>query len=206
MTRDEPFETDRTATANDHPDQSISLSQALLAPRIVIEDTQPLLDGGVFAVKAVVGETVQVSSKVYIDGHDTLAVMLNWRQAHSRRWHCEPMTFAGNDLWLGALPVTEMGHYLFSIEAWVDPFATYCHDLLKNVSAGLDVTLELQEGVLLLEQNLQRSQGLLREQLQALCQRLPTLPAAQQVAQLLHADTALLMREADHRPHLSRSP
>ncbi|PTT87229.1 alpha-1,4-glucan--maltose-1-phosphate maltosyltransferase, partial [Pseudomonas sp. HMWF031] len=50
------------------------LSQALLLPRIVIENTMPTLDGGQFAVKAVVGQDVVVTSKVYADGHDRLAV------------------------------------------------------------------------------------------------------------------------------------
>ncbi|TDF82482.1 alpha-1,4-glucan--maltose-1-phosphate maltosyltransferase [Pseudomonas sp. H9] len=206
MTRDEPFETDRVAPANDHPDQAVSLSQALLEPRIVIENTQPVLDGGVFAVKAVVDEVLQVSSKVYADGHDTLAVVLNWRQAGSRRWHCLPMAFAGNDAWQAQFNVSEQGRYLFSIEAWIDPFATYCHDLEKKFTAGLAVDLELQEGLLLLEQSIQRSHGLLRQQLQTLHQTLPGLAPEAQVATLLHADTALLMRETDHRSFLSRSP
>ncbi|WP_342625132.1 alpha-1,4-glucan--maltose-1-phosphate maltosyltransferase [Pseudomonas alkylphenolica] len=206
MTRDEPFETDRLAPANDQPEQAISLSQALLEPRIVIENTQPVLDGGLFAVKAVVGETIEVSSKVYADGHDVLAVRLNWRQAHSRRWHCVPMSFVVNDLWQARFSVSEQGRHLFSIEAWIDPFATYCHDLEKKFNAGLAVPLELQEGLLLLEQNIQRSHGPLREQLQALRQAFPGLPAEEQVAWLLHADTAVLMSEADHRTYLSRSP
>lgn len=206
MTRDEPFETDRLAPANDQPEQAISLSQALLEPRIVIENTQPLLDGGLFAVKAVVGETVEVSSKVYADGHDVLAVRLNWRQVHSRRWHCVPMNFVVNDLWQARFSVSEQGRHLFSIEAWIDPFATYCHDLEKKLNAGLAVPLELQEGLVLLEQNIQRSHGPLREQLQALHQALPGLSAEEQVARLLHPDTAVLMSEADHRTYLSRSP
>ncbi|UVL27468.1 alpha-1,4-glucan--maltose-1-phosphate maltosyltransferase [Pseudomonas donghuensis] len=206
MTRDEPFETDRMPSASDHPDQALSLSQALLEPRIVIENTVPVLDGGLFAVKAVVGEPVQVSSKVYADGHDALAVMLNWRQAHSRRWHCVPMQFAGNDLWQAEFTVSEQGRHLFSIEAWIDPFATYCHDLEKKFNAGVAVPLELQEGQLLVKHNIGRSRGPLRDQLQALHQQLPGLPADEQVALLLHPDTALLMAEAEHRTYLSRSP
>jgi len=206
MTREEPFETDRTTPTDDHCDPGISLSQALLEPRIVIENTQPLLDGGLFAVKATVGEAVTVSSKVYADGHDTLAVRLNWRQAHSRRWHCVAMQFAGNDLWQASFTVSEQGPHLFSIEAWIDPFATYCHDLEKKFTAGVDVSLELREGHLLIEQNIARSDGPLRDQLRALHARLPKLAVGKQVALLLHPDTALLMAEADHRMYLSRSP
>ncbi|MHC6226289.1 alpha-1,4-glucan--maltose-1-phosphate maltosyltransferase [Pseudomonas sp. X10] len=203
MSRNEPFES--VPMANDHPDQAVSLSQALLAPRIVIEDTQPVLDGGTFAAKAVSGQPVVVSSKVYVDGHDRLAVMLNWRQAHSQRWHCVPMQALGNDLWQAEFTPLGLGLHLFSIEAWIDPYATYCHDLEKKYHAGVAVNLELEEGRLLLGQGIERSEGLLRERLQTLQQRLPGLPLAEQVTVLLHPDTALLMAEAEHRTYLTRS-
>ncbi|CAG8865651.1 Alpha-1,4-glucan:maltose-1-phosphate maltosyltransferase 2 [Pseudomonas fluorescens] len=204
MSRNEPFES--VPMANDHPDQAVSLSQALLAPRIVIENTQPVLDAGEFAAKAVAGLPVQVSSKVYVDGHDQLTVMLNWRQAHSRRWHCVPMEFLGNDVWQAAFTPLELGLHLFSIEAWIDPYATFCHDLEKKYHAGVAVQLELEEGRLLLGQGIERSEGLLREQLLELQQRLPGTPVEEQVNLLLHSDTALLMSEAEHRSYLTRSP
>ncbi|MGE8304190.1 MAG: alpha-1,4-glucan--maltose-1-phosphate maltosyltransferase [Pseudomonas kermanshahensis] len=203
MSRNEPFES--VPMANDHPDQAISLAQALLAPRIVIESTQPALDGGTFATKAISGQAVAVSSKVYSDGHDRLAVMLNWRQAHSRRWHCVPMNSPGNDLWLGEFTPTELGPHLFSIEAWIDPFATYCHDLEKKYHAGVEVKLELEEGRLLLGKGAERSEGFLREQIEALQARLPALPEDDQVALLLGPEATRLMTEAEHRSYLTRS-
>ena len=204
MSRNEPFES--VPMANDHPDQAVSLSQALLAPRIVIENTQPVLDAGEFAAKAVAGQPVQVTSKVYVDGHDQLTVMLNWRQAHSRRWHCVPMEFLGNDVWQAEFTPLELGLHLFSIEAWIDPYATFCHDLEKKYHAGVAVQLELEEGRLLLGQGIDRSEGLLREQLLELQQRLPGKPVEEQVNLLLHNDTAVLMSEAEHRSYLTRSP
>ena len=203
MSRNEPFES--VPMANDHPDQAISLSQALLAPRIVIEDTQPVLEAGTFAAKAISGQPVAVSSKVYSDGHDRLAVMLNWRQAHSRRWHCVPMHSPGNDLWLAEFTPTELGPHLFSIEAWIDPCATYCHDLEKKYHAGVEVRLELEEGRLMLGKGIELCNGALREELQALQQRLPTLNADDQVALFLDPATARLMSDAEHRSYLARS-
>ncbi|MGB9091904.1 MAG: alpha-1,4-glucan--maltose-1-phosphate maltosyltransferase, partial [Pseudomonas farsensis] len=199
----EPFES--VPMALDHPDQAISLSQALLAPRIVIEDAGPVLDAGAFAAKAISGQPVQASAKVYSDGHDRLAVMLYWRQAHSRRWHAVPMQSPGNDLWLAEFTPTELGLHLFSIEAWIDPFATYCYDLEKKYAAGVDVTLELEEGRQMLGKGIERSDGLLHEQLLEIQQRLPSLAPHEQVAQLLDADTARLMNEAEHRSYLTRS-
>ncbi|MFP3995231.1 alpha-1,4-glucan--maltose-1-phosphate maltosyltransferase [Pseudomonas capeferrum] len=203
MSRNEPFQS--VPAANDHPDQAISLSQALLAPRIVIEGTQPALDGGTFAVKAISGQAVAVSSKVYSDGHDRLAVMLNWRQANSRRWHCVPMQSPGNDLWLAEFTPTELGPHLFSIEAWIDPFATYCHDLEKKYHAGVEVKLELEEGRLMLGKGIELSQGALRDELQTVQQRLPGLSTDDQVAVFLCESTARLMSEAEHRSYLTRS-
>ncbi|HGY2297129.1 TPA: alpha-1,4-glucan--maltose-1-phosphate maltosyltransferase [Pseudomonas putida] len=203
MSRNEPFES--VPTANDHPDQAISLSQALLAPRIVIEDTEPALEAGTFAAKAISGQTVAVSSKVYSDGHDRLAVMLNWRQANSRRWHCVPMQSAGNDLWLAEFTPTELGPHLFSIEAWVDPFATYSHDLEKKYNAGVEVKLELEEGRLMLGKGIELCSGALRDELEALQQRLAALDTDGQVALLLGPDVAHLMSEAGHRSYLARS-
>lgn len=203
MSRNEPFES--VPTANDHPDQAISLSQALLAPRIVIEDTEPVLEAGTFAAKAISGQPVAVSSKVYSDGHDRLAVMLNWRQAHSRRWHCVPMQSAGNDLWLAEFTPTELGPHLFSIEAWVDPFATYSHDLEKKYNAGVEVKLELEEGRLMLGKGIELCSGAVRDELEALQQRLAELDTDGQVTLLLGPDVAHLMSEAGHRSYLARS-
>jgi len=203
MSRSEPFES--VPMANDHPEQAISLSQALLAPRLVIENTSPVLDGGTFAAKAISGQPVQVSSKVYSDGHDQLMVLLHWREANSRHWHGVPMQAAGNDLWLAEFTPVQLGLHLFSIEAWIDPFATYCHDLEKKYHAGVEVKLELEEGRLLLGKGAERSEGLLREAIVALQSRLSELPADEQVALLLDAETARLMIEAEHRSYLTRS-
>jgi starch synthase (maltosyl-transferring) len=203
MSRSEPFES--VPMANDHPEQAISLSQALLAPRLVIENTSPVLDGGTFAAKAISGQPVQVSSKVYSDGHDQLMVLLHWREANSRHWHGVTMQAAGNDLWLAEFTPVQLGLHLFSIEAWIDPFATYCHDLEKKYHAGVEVKLELEEGRLLLGKGAERSEGPLREAIVALQSRLSALPADEQVALLLDAETARLMIEAEHRSYLTRS-
>ena len=63
----------------------IPLSQALLLPRIAIEDTMPTLDGGQFAVKSIAGREVVVTSKVFADGHDKLAVRTRWREYGTRK-------------------------------------------------------------------------------------------------------------------------
>jgi len=207
MTRNEPFETERMAAGDNPADEPLSLSQALLLPRVVIENTTPVIDAGLFPVKTEVGKTLTVASTVYADGHDVLAVTLNWRQAHSRRWHVVPMTHLGNDHWEAELPVSEVGRHLFLIEAWIDAYATYCYDLEKKFTAGVAIELELEEGRLHLEHAAERSAGALRDQLASLLKNLrQSLPAAAKVELLTNADTRVLMAYADPRGYLSRSP
>lgn len=206
MTRNEPFVTEHMA-ADNPADDPLTLSQALLLPRVVIENTTPVIDAGLYAVKTEVGRTLTVASTVYADGHDVLAVTLNWRQAHGRRWHSLNMSALGNDRWEGRFSISEMGRHLFVIEAWIDAYATYCHDLEKKFTAGVDVELELEEGRLHLEHGAERSAGPLREELAGLARGLDKgLPVAARVEMLLANETRVLMAQADPRAYLSRSP
>src|SRR6202011_4776521 len=66
-----------------------------------IEDVYPLIDGGRFAVKRIVGERVEVWADIYRDGHDVAAASLVWRREQDREWRSEPMVDHGNDRWSG---------------------------------------------------------------------------------------------------------
>ena len=59
-----------------------------------IEDVYPLIDGGRFPVKRIVGERVEVWADIYRDGHEVIAAALVWRREHDREWRREPMTHA----------------------------------------------------------------------------------------------------------------
>lgn len=190
---------------HDHPSQ-LPLSQALLLPRIAIENTRPVLDGGQFAVKAVEGQEVEVTCKVFADGHDRLAVRVRWRNEGQDSWYSQALEDQGNDGWLGRFPVPVVGRYRFCIQAWIDQFASFCHELEKKHQAGVPVSLELQEGRNQVQQAAERSEGPLREQLLALREQLAGLLEAEQVALFLAERSARLMAEADHRPYLSLSP
>ncbi|MGR4043428.1 alpha-1,4-glucan--maltose-1-phosphate maltosyltransferase [Pseudomonas sp. 910_21] len=184
----------------------VPLSQALLLPRIAIENTRPVLDGGQFAVKAVAGQEIEVTCKVFADGHDKLAVRVRWRDEQQEAWDSQALEDQGNDGWLGHFPVPTVGRYRFCIEAWIDQFASFCYELEKKHLAGVPVSLELQEGRNQVQQAAERSEGPLRERLLALQQQLAGLLETEQVALFLRDSSARLMAEADHRPYLSLSP
>ena len=197
MTADLPLDSD---SCSDLP-----LVQALLMPRIAIENVSPVLDNGQFAVKATVGQHVEVTSKVFSDGHDKLAVMLHWRRVGSDDWNTVPMKSVGNDGWAGQFPVLLQGRYVFCIEAWIDRFASFCHELAHKHAAGVPVSLELQEGRIQVQHAIERSQGQLKTLLQALHRQLSGLLETEQVALFLHESSAQLMAQAQYHAYVSLS-
>lgn len=198
MTAEQPTDLDY----NPH----LPLSQALMLPRIAIEDTMPVIDGGQFATKALAGQDVTVTSKVFADGHDKLAVRIRWRALEDEIWNSEVMTELGNNGWRGQFTVPAVGRYVFCIEAWFDQFASFRYELEKKYAAGVPISLELQEGRNHVQQAAERSDGELSEQLAALHHELSGLLPEEQVALFLTPRSADLMSLADHRPYLSISP
>ena len=49
-----------------------------------IEDVYPLIDGGRFPVKRIVGERIDVWADIYRDGHDVVTAALVWRREQDR--------------------------------------------------------------------------------------------------------------------------
>ncbi|WP_226507313.1 alpha-1,4-glucan--maltose-1-phosphate maltosyltransferase [Pseudomonas sp. MWU16-30317] len=206
MTSDEPFESGREGQVHDNAEHVLSLSQALLLPRLVIENTQPVIDDGVFAVKTLVGRQVAVTTKVYADGHDKLAVRLRVRRVDSEEWQTSALTELGNDSFAGEFSVDAIGRYVYCVEAWIDQFASYRYELEKKYAAGVAIGLELEEGRVHLQHAAERSEGDLKHALQNLHDSLHELNEDQRVSLLLQADTSALMARADHRAFLTRSP
>src|SRR2546427_7759589 len=93
--------------------------------RVVIESVRPQVDGGRFPIKRVPGEEVVVEADIFADGHDELACRLLYRHHDGDGdWLSSPLEPLGNDLWRGAFVVSEQGRYKYTVEAWIDRFAT----------------------------------------------------------------------------------
>src|SRR6201996_4327749 len=106
--------------------------------RVVIEEVQPQVDGGKYPAKRVIGDLVEVTAAIFGDGHDHVAGRLLYRHETEKEWceaRFEPLT---NDLWRARFPVDKIGAWRFTIEAWVDHFDTWAHDLGKRLDAQPD--------------------------------------------------------------------
>jgi starch synthase (maltosyl-transferring) len=134
-----------------------------LQRRVVIESVHPEIDCGRFPIKRTVGEDVVVSADVHADGHDVVVAALLSRRAGEERWAEVAMEHVGNDRWRGHFTVAELGEYEYTIEAWVDRFETWRHELSKKFGAGQEVSSELLEGAAIVRRIVETDGGLLEE-------------------------------------------
>ena len=135
---------------------------------MAIEAPSPCVDDGALPVKRLVGEVVTVEVDVVCDGHDKLGVAMQWHEPGSATVHETRMQPAGNDRYRAELPLSQIGAYDYTVQAWRDAFASYKDELAKKSNAGVDVTLELKEGQALLARTAERAQGTVRTSLQAI--------------------------------------
>ncbi|WP_426955841.1 alpha-1,4-glucan--maltose-1-phosphate maltosyltransferase [Muricoccus radiodurans] len=178
-------------------------AQGVAIPRIGIEAVTPLVDGGRFPAKRIVGELVTVEADIVADTHATFGVALLWRPADEKAWREVRMRPLGNDRWTAAFPLDRPGRHLFAVEAWLDVFAGYRDELTKKDAAGVKVTLELEEGRRLVAAAAARPTGA-RGALLKIAKALEKAGEAERLETLLSPATAALMATADARPHRFR--
>jgi starch synthase (maltosyl-transferring) len=166
-----------------------------------IEDVYPLIDGGRFPVKRIVGERVEVWADIYRDGHDVVSAELVWRLERDREWRREPMTLSTNDRWGGSFVPEQPGRYVYAIEAWTDEFATWRRGFELKQKAGADLTLDAIEGAGMLTKAQAGSQAAVAVILQQCEDFLQTGEAAP----LLTTELRDAMAESQLRPDLTRS-
>ncbi len=131
--------------------------------RVVIEPVAPVVDGGMFAAKAALGEPVTVRADVFGDGHDAVDAALRWRHVASKgrsgKWTEIAMEFEGNDRWHATFMPTKLGHHEYEVIGWSDHPETWRHGTERKVEADLDVTVELMAGCALLQGLLERARA-----------------------------------------------
>jgi starch synthase (maltosyl-transferring) len=128
-------------------------------PRIVIEAVEPEIDAGRFPVKRVVGDALDLRASIFTEGHDRVSALLLHRRSGESAWNETPMRALGNDRFSASFTVAEIASYEYTLEAWVDRFATWRDGFSRKVEAGVDVASELLEGAALVAAASRRAQG-----------------------------------------------
>jgi starch synthase (maltosyl-transferring) len=125
--------------------------------RIRIEHPEPTVDAGRFPAKRVVGDTVDVAADIFRDGHDVLRAAVRYKGPGERGWREAPMRHVDahlkGDRWEGSFPVSEMGDWTWTLQAWTDPFAAWREELERKIAFGEpDLAGELSEGAVMLRE------------------------------------------------------
>jgi starch synthase (maltosyl-transferring) len=121
-------------------------------PSVVIENLQPLIDGGRYPIKRIAGEDLVVEADIFKDGHDVVAAILKWRVLGKRAWRETPMNFVDNDRWRGVCTLYDEAIHEYTVEAWTDTFRSWQAEFTKKFEAGIsDLRSEALEGAALVE-------------------------------------------------------
>jgi starch synthase (maltosyl-transferring) len=160
----------------------------------------PELAAGRSPVKRVVGDTFEVSADILREGHEALAAVLKYRTVKDTTWREVPMHHVDNDRWVGRFPLEENTRYLYTLEAYPDPYRSWAVDLEKRLAAGMEVASELLEGTALLRPALARAVGADKKRIEERLAELErTTTPLQQARILLADDTAELVENYPDR-------
>ena len=177
--------------------------------RVAIERVWPEFDGGRFAVKRAMGDTLVVEADIFSDGHDKIGAALLLRREGEAHWHETPMRVLDNDRWRGKSLLRDNGRYHYTIIAWRDLYSSWRDEVSKKHDAGLAIDLELEEGRLILEAALQDEQRRRdpadRKALQSFLERhAAEVDAASRLRSVTSREVGDLMARAGPRTNLTR--
>jgi starch synthase (maltosyl-transferring) len=119
--------------------------------RVQISRVEPEIEGGRYPIKRVIDDAVEVTADIVVDGHNALAGVVLYKEESASKWLEVPMEHTINDSWQAQFKVSRIGRWHYTIEAWIDEFASWQRDLQKRVNAAQDVAVDLLIGLSLVE-------------------------------------------------------
>ncbi|HVZ35917.1 MAG TPA: maltotransferase domain-containing protein, partial [Polyangiaceae bacterium] len=141
--------------------------------RVFIEAIAPVVDGGEYAVKRTLGDTVTVSADLVADGHDVLAgEVLVRRPDQPEPYLVVPLELQANQRYSARFDVDTLGLWQYTLQAWVDGFASWRRGLSRKLEAKQDVHVELLEGAALVSSAARSARGRDRESLEQAARQL----------------------------------
>jgi len=124
-----------------------------MSGRISIVDVTPVIAGGAYPAKSVIGEQLTVGVTAFREGHDAIGVNVVLRDptGHAGPWTPMRLVAPGTDRYEAVVAAVSTGAWTFQVEAWGDPVESWRHDARIKIPEGQDVELVLEEGARLHE-------------------------------------------------------
>ncbi len=175
--------------------------------RTVVDKLRPEIDGGRCPIKRIVGDRLTVTVNLLADGHDRVDGMLLFHRAGESTWRETPLVSMEGDRWRGECLLDNVGRWQYTVEGWVDAFASWLWSLRRKQEAAQDVSIELLDGARLVSAAATRATG---DDAKALAKVALALagdrPADERIAIGLDPTLATLMRRYPDRSAGARYP
>ncbi|HKS92145.1 MAG TPA: alpha-1,4-glucan--maltose-1-phosphate maltosyltransferase [Tepidiformaceae bacterium] len=172
-----------------------------------VESVLPAVDGGRFPVKRCIDESLTVTAIAFTDGHDRIGCTLLYRGPGETEWRQESMRSLGNDHWEAEFAPAALGRHEYTVEAWLDPYASWQDDLARRSDPDDILELELQAGANLLLDAATRLAGSDAQRLHDYAERLTGAgPLPARIAVALSEAPAILARKGIDRSLVERFP
>jgi starch synthase (maltosyl-transferring) len=173
--------------------------------RLCIIDISPSCDAGMFAVKAIVGTSLEVKADIIADGHEQIAAEIMIRAADDAIWARFPMQSEPNDCWRGRVPLRRLGRYEMRVEAWLDVWGGFARDFAKKHQVAQDLTLERREARALIATACNRATPGGAHTLNATLAALDNNDAEDIASVLLSPQLSEAMKDAEERRFVTQS-
>ena len=119
--------------------------------RVIIENVQPQVEGGLYPAKRTVQERIDISAHIFTDGHDHIRAEVLYRLTSEKSFTRLPLKHVSNDEWSASFSPSQKGQYVFKVLAWIDHFETWFDGFKKKANASVEVSVELLEGAIFLK-------------------------------------------------------
>jgi starch synthase (maltosyl-transferring) len=114
--------------------------------RVIIENVQPQVEGGLYPAKRTISERIDITADIFTDGHDHIRGEAHFKRVGDKQWQILELIHETNDECKASFyPITK-GSYHFRVSAWIDHFETWYDGFKKKADASVDVHVELLEG------------------------------------------------------------
>ncbi len=115
--------------------------------RVIIENVKPQINHGLYPLKRIVKDKVNVSADIFCDGHDSIRAELLYRHAKEKNWHINELTQKPNDSWSGYFLTDNPGEYIYTLQGWVDRASTWFYDIMKKIQVEVEIKSDIEEGI-----------------------------------------------------------
>ena len=129
------------------------ISPAARLARIPVTEVEPVIEDGLWPVKAVENESFPVRATVFREGHDALGaevVLLDPQGKETMRSRMYDVA-RGLDRLEAWIKPTSVGDWSFRVDTFCDPYKTWTKEASIKVQANQDVEMEFELGARLFE-------------------------------------------------------